>query len=179
MRKLIYFVAVTLDNFICREDGSIDGFAAEGDHIPAFFERLAEFDTILMGRETYEFGYRYGMRPGDLAYPQAGLHNYVFSRTIGPIESDGLTVVRTDAADEVRKLKRGVGRSLWLCGGGRLAGALLDARLIDELWLKVAPVAFGRGRPLFGGSATSFAADLQAARTFASGVVFLDYALRY
>jgi dihydrofolate reductase len=179
MRKLIYFVAVTLDNFICHEDGSIDGFAAEGDHIPAFFERLVEFDTILMGRETYEFGYRYGMKPGDLAYPQAGLHNYVFSGTVGAIESDQLTVVRTDAAAAVRQLKRGVGRSIWLCGGGRLAGALLEAKLIDELWLKVAPIAFGRGRRLFGDSVAPFVADLHAARTFSSGVVFLDYALRY
>jgi len=55
MRKLIYHVGTTLDNFICQEDGSIGGFLAEGDHIADYLDSLKHYDTVLMGKSTYEF----------------------------------------------------------------------------------------------------------------------------
>ena len=61
MKKLIYHVGTTLDNFICQEDGSIVGFLADGDHIPDYLESLKNYDTVLMGKSTYEFGYGFGL----------------------------------------------------------------------------------------------------------------------
>ena len=39
---------------------------------------------------------------------------------------------------------------LWLCGGGKLAGSLIEHQLIDQLVLKINPVMIGTGIPLFG-----------------------------
>ncbi|PKL30446.1 MAG: dihydrofolate reductase, partial [Spirochaetae bacterium HGW-Spirochaetae-10] len=56
MRKLIYHVAVTVDGFIARKNGSVDGFLMQGDHVDAYLEHLKDYDTVVMGRRTYEAG---------------------------------------------------------------------------------------------------------------------------
>src|SRR6266498_1193654 len=39
-------------------------------------------------------------------------------------------------------------KNIWIVGGGELAGAFVDAGLLDELILGVAPVTLGAGAPL-------------------------------
>ena len=57
--------------------------------------------------------------------------------------------MRHDPLARVRALKEDEGLDVWLCGGGRLAGALLAE--IDEIVLKRYPVVAGRGRPMLDG----------------------------
>ncbi len=82
MRKIVYHVGMTLDNYIAHEDGSIGGFSnfAEGEHVTEYLESLKAYDTVLMGRATYEFGYQYGLKPGQPAYPH--MQHYIFSKTL-------------------------------------------------------------------------------------------------
>jgi len=184
MRKLVYYVAVTLDGFIAAEDGTFDGFIFEGDHMSGinaeypdtlptqFREALGlqdapnrNFDTVLMGRNTYQI-------PGGLASPYAHLRQLVVtSQTIDT--PDDVEVIGQDVVERVRELKQQDGLDIWLCGGGKLAAALLPD--IDKLLLKIHPVVFGRGIPLFDGKAdiTKFART--DARLFESGVSFMTY----
>ena len=60
MRTLKYYVACSIDGFIAHGDGSFDGFVPEGEHVAAFFESYKWFDTVLMGRKTYEVGLKEG-----------------------------------------------------------------------------------------------------------------------
>ena len=41
-RKLVYYVACTVDGFISREDGSFDWALFHGEHFPDLIERLPE-----------------------------------------------------------------------------------------------------------------------------------------
>ena len=166
MRRLTYFVAVTLDGFIAGPDHGDptgpDGFwPLPGDHIEhlatQFPETLPEaarnalgvtatggsFDTALMGRRTYGIGLAAGVTN---AYPH--LRNVVFSRTLAGSPDPSVEVVAGDPVARVRALKDEPGAGLWLVGGGSLAGALYDE--IDELILKIAPITVGAGVPLFG-----------------------------
>ena len=180
MRQLIYYVATTIDHYIAREDGSIEGFLPEGDHIPAFLDSLHQFGGVLMGKHTYEFGYQYGLEKGQPAYADfPDLKNYIFSKSIDIESSERVEVVREDAIAFVKKLKQEQGKDLWLCGGGKLAGAMLEAELIDQLIIKINPVVFGAGIPLFGGSKKSISLDLFDSRIYNSGAVFLSYSIHY
>jgi dihydrofolate reductase len=60
MRALRYYLACTADGFIAHADGSFDGFLLEGEHVADFLESYKWFDTVLMGRKTYEVGLREG-----------------------------------------------------------------------------------------------------------------------
>ena len=172
MRSLIYDVAVTLDGRISDAQGGVAGFLQSGDHVDAYRARLEQYDTAIMGRRTYEFGYRWGMRPGDKPYPH--MEHYVFSSTLQLPAASQVKVVRTDAVAFVSNLKAAPGGDIYLCGGGALAGALLSARLIDRIVAKLNPAVAGAGVSLV---ADSVGAELALvdARTYASGVVQLTY----
>lgn len=162
MRELVYYVAVSLDGFIAGPNGEFDALDAEGDHMATIYERYpdamptagaaalgveqsgAVFDTVLMGWNTYAIGLPFGMTS-----PYSHLRQIVFSRS-HRAEGANLVVVDDDPVDVVRALKAEAGGTdIWLCGGGALAGQLVDE--IDRLVLKVNPKVFGTGIPLFAG----------------------------
>lgn len=178
MRNITYHVATSLDHYIAHEDGSIGGFLTEGDHIPAYLSHLQEYDTVIMGRQTYEFGYDYGLKPGQLAYPH--MQHYIFSKSLKvPKVSEKLEVVSEHQLDIIRSLKAGEGTDIYLCGGGIFAGWLLDEGLIDKLRIKLNPALFGKGISLFGESQRTVDLILSNTTTYHSGVVLLDYEIRY
>ncbi|SFR09502.1 Dihydrofolate reductase [Lentzea waywayandensis] len=184
MRKLVYYVAVTLDGYIAAEDGTFDGFVFEGDHMEGinavyadtlptqFREALGlqdapnrNFDTVLMGRNTYQI-------PGGLASPYAHLRQFVVTSQALDTPDD-VELIGEDVLGRVRSLKAEDGLDIWLCGGGKLAGELLPE--IDKLLLKIHPVVFGRGIPLFDGKADITKFQRTAAQLFESGVSFMTY----
>jgi dihydrofolate reductase len=163
MRSLVYFVATTLDGYIAGGDrGDPDFFPFEGPHvadllaefpemIPGHFrarlglnEDNQRFDTILMGRTTYDIG-----RVVGLTSPYPHLRQIVVSSSITAAPDPAVEVIGQDVIDRVRALKAEQGKDIWLAGGGRLAASVVDE--IDELILKVNPVVLGAGVPLFDG----------------------------
>ncbi|MFC1757272.1 dihydrofolate reductase family protein [Planctomycetota bacterium] len=172
MRRLIYDVAITLDGYICHEDGSIDGFVPEGEHVADYMDRLKSYDAVLMGRNTYEFGYRYGLKPGDKPYEH--MDNIVFSDSL-KFDSAQVRVVGQDELDVVHDLKQSEGGDIYLCGGGVLAGTLLENALIDQLIIKLNPIVFGDGTKLFGNSTKGVPLELVESKSYESGVTLNRY----
>jgi dihydrofolate reductase len=170
MRKLVYHVACTLDGFIAREDGSLDGFLEEGEHIRDYLDSLREYDAVLMGRRTYEVGLRLGVTS-----PYPAMEQYVISRTLAASPDPGVELVREDPGALVRRLKGEPGKDIYLCGGADLASHLLAEGLIDEIIVKLNPVVFGKGIPLFSKAIRRTALELISSRTYANGVVVLRY----
>jgi dihydrofolate reductase len=189
MRKLTYYAAATLDGFIAADDGSVGFFPVGGDHGPAIRSQYPEtlptkvrevfgiatgnisFDTVLMGRKTYDFGVRTGT-----SSPYRHLRQFVVSTTLPESPDPGIELISADPLDRVRELKRESGLGIWLCGGGELARCLLPE--IDQIFLKRYPVVLGSGRPLFGTGAriepTLF--RVTTSRMFKSGVSFVKFA---
>ena len=187
MRKLTYYIATSLDGFIAGPDGQFDFFGFEGDFAAAILAEFPEtlpgparaplgiadvpnqrFDTVVMGRGTYEPGLAAGLTS---PYPQ--LRQYVFSRTLVGADPD-VDIVDGDPVGFVRKLKLGTGLGIWLCGGGKLAAQLRDE--IDELILKINPLVLGAGIPLFAGEFRPAHLRLAETRTFATGTIMATYA---
>jgi dihydrofolate reductase len=144
MRSVLYGAACSLDGFIAGDNDEVEWLHWSDDVARISGEVWSTTDTVLMGRRTYEIAVQNGMD----AYP--GVQNIVFSRTLAlskPIPD--LTIVRDDAAGFVRDLKEQEGRGICVMGGGRLAGSLLAAGLIDEVGVNIHPVLLGTGIPLF------------------------------
>jgi dihydrofolate reductase len=189
MRNLTYYVACSLDGFIARPGGSLDFFLMEGDHIEDIVESFPEtvpthsrealgvrggnrvFDTVLMGRRTYEVGVREG-----IVSPYAHLRQYLFSSTMEASPSAEVELVRGDPPALVRRLKQEEGKGIWLCGGAVLAAELFPE--IDELILKVHPVVAGLGIPLFAREVPASRFEPVETRRLRSGVVRSSYRRR-
>lgn len=150
MPQLIYDVAVTLDGLIAGPDGDITRFPATGRLLSDYLARLQGYHVAVMGRATYEFGYRHGMAVGANPYPH--MRTLVFSRTLQLPPGALVEKVTGDATAVVAGLKHSAPGDIYLCGGGRLAGTLLAAGLVDRLRLKRAPALYGAGTPLFDGT---------------------------
>jgi dihydrofolate reductase len=173
MRKVIYHVAATVDGFIARADGSFDFFPMEGEHVADYLESLQTYDAVLMGRGTYEVGLKRGV-----TNPYPMMKSYVFSRSMQQSPDPAVRVVSTGAADFVRALKQETGRDIYLCGGGNLAAQLLSDGLIDELKIKLVPIALGSGVPMLGAIAKPLDLRLTASKIYGNGVLLLTYSVR-
>ncbi len=139
-RRVRYSVAMSLDGFIAGPNGEFDWILMDPDvDFEALFE---EFDTILMGRKTYEITRQ---QPGPGMPP--GIKVFVFSQTLQQSECAGVTVER-DPAETVASLKEEPGKDIWLFGGGLLFRSLLDRGLVDAVEVAIIPVLLGRGVPL-------------------------------
>ncbi len=150
MRKIIYYVATSIDGFIAGPDGDASKFVAQGKGVKKYLEDLKKFDTVIMGRKTYEFGYDFGLQPGQPAYPH--MRHLIFSDTLRFEDPHEKVQVCSPDIDLIKTLKSEAGSDIYLCGGGQFAGWLLDEGLIDEVILKINPIILGVGIPLFGTS---------------------------
>ncbi|MBB1260156.1 dihydrofolate reductase family protein [Streptomyces alkaliterrae] len=196
MRKLVYYVGVSLDGYIAGPGHEVDFFPF-GDEkqtaeymkwgptnfpetIPTFARDQfgivdapnKRFDTVVMGRGTYVPGLEAGFTS-----PYAHLRQYVVSTTTPRDIDPAVTVVDSDPLGLVRELKKEEGGlDVWLCGGGRLAGVLLPE--IDELVIKSYPVIAGSGIPVINGEFSPTLFDVTDRVTFDSGITVTSFARR-
>lgn len=193
MPELTYFVAASIDGHIAGPDGDFSAFPVTGDHIEMLVDDwtdtlpgaaltalgrsapLTRFDTVLMGWQTYASGFPFGVYD-----PYPHLRQVVFTHDPErSVDGDPGAVEFTNEQpdDVVRRLKAAEGVGIWLCGGGALAGQLVDE--IDVLVVKVNPFVFGAGIPLFAGLppvVRSWA--LTGSTAYDSGVVVNEYRRR-
>ncbi len=175
MRKIIYYVAVSLDGYISGPDDNVEGFVGSGSGVERYLADLKNFDTVIMGRKTYEFGYAYGLKPGQPAY--AGMQHYIFSNHL-TFEQPGESVhTKPMDLEEVRALKRQNGTDIYLCGGGQFAGWLLENDLIDQVKIKLNPLILGQGTRLFGDSTRVIQPQLLDSTLYDHGLQIITYSL--
>jgi dihydrofolate reductase len=168
MRTLRYNVAVSLDGFIADPGGGYDWIIM--DKSIDFAALFSEFDTLLMGRKTYEV-----LRAQEAGGPESGKKIVVVSRTLTPEDHPGVIVIADHIVEEVTALKRSAGGDIWLFGGGQLFRLLLDAGLVDRIELAVMPVMLGSGIPVLPPGARSPELRLLASRQLPSSILMLTY----
>lgn len=190
MRKLIYYVACTLDGFIAHEDGSFDCFLSEGEHFIDLLQNFPEtipahlrsefgvdaenqhFDAVLMGRKTYEVGVAVGV-----TNPYPHMQQYLLSRSLLESPNQAVELVTRNPLAKVKELKQGVGKDIWLCGGGEVATQLFPE--IDELILKVNPVVIGKGIPLFRGEVKPTTVEVLESKSYPNGFRIDHYRVKH
>ena len=169
-KRLRYQVAASLDGFIAGPNGEYDWIVM--DSSIDFAALYKEFDTVVMGRKTYEVVTAQG---GHGAMP--GLDVVVFSRSLSPASHKGVRIVNDDPGGVVTALKEKPGRDIWLFGGGSLFRSLLDAGLVDSVEIAVMPVLLGAGIPLLPPGATTKLVLTDHKLLPGSGILMLSYSI--
>jgi dihydrofolate reductase len=170
MRRLRYSVAASLDGFIAGPHGEFDWIVMDPDiDFPAMYR---EFDTLLMGRHTYEVMRAMGKEAG----PALDVPWVVVSRTLRAADHPGVTMV-TDPVQAATELKARPGeKDVWLFGGGELFRTLLAAGLVDTVEVAVIPVLLGGGIPLLPSPGPRANLRLTSHRLYEkSGIAFVVY----
>jgi dihydrofolate reductase len=177
MRKIIVSNLMSLDGFFEGPDHELDWFLVDEEFFEYARHMLRGVDTILFGRKTYLHMANYWpSAPADeIANQMNNLPKIVFSRTLQSAEWKNSTLVRSDAAAEISRLKQLPGRDMVILGSASLASFLLQRGLIDEYRVILNPVFLGGGKPLFQDVKQRLRLKLSRTKLFGSGVVVLYY----
>jgi len=139
-------------------------------------DEVAGTAAMLMGRRTYDwFAGRWPARRGELADRLNGLPKFVVSSTLDRADWNNSTVLGGDLADEVARLRQEISGDLVVPASVRIARALLEHGLVDEVRLKVFPVVLGAGQRLFGETGGPVSMRLAGVRTLDGDTVALTY----
>ena len=171
MRRIRYGVAASLDGYIAGPNGEADWITLDPE--VDFAEIWAEFDTLLMGRRTYQAAVQ---RLGEAAF--SGITSVVFSRTLKQDEHPKVKVVSELTREWVASLKAQNGKDVWLMGGSRLFRFFLDAGDVDRIDVAVIPVLLGAGVPLLPPPYSPTKLKLLSNRVYRSGRLSLAYEVR-
>jgi len=168
MRRVRFSVAMSLDGYIAGPKGESDWIVMDPDI--DFRALMGAFDTVLLGRKTYEATRHHG------GGGMPGMQAYVFSRTLRQADCPGVTV-SDNPAEVLAGLKSKPGKDIWLFGGGLLFGSLLELGLVDAVEVAVIPVLLGAGVPLLPHPAKQAKLRLVKHRIYEkTGTVSLEYA---
>ncbi|MGH9967314.1 MAG: dihydrofolate reductase family protein [Pyrinomonadaceae bacterium] len=171
MRRIRYAVATSLDGYIAGPKGEADWIIMDPDiDFAALFE---QFDTLLMGRRTFEMMAREGRAE------TPGMKTFVFSRTLRQQDYPGTTIVAENAEEIVAALRMEPGNDIWLFGGGSLFGSLLNAMLVDTVEVAIIPVLLGGGIPFLPPPAKQTKLKLTNQKVYKTGIVSLEYTVQY
>lgn len=172
MRKLILGLAISLDGYIEGAKGEYDWCFTDQDYgLKAFFDSI---DAMFVGRKSYEMMQQHESS-SDVAIPgMPMLTEYVFSKTLKSVKA-GAILIAEDAIHEAGRIKAETGKDIWLFGGASLSHSMLQAGLVDELWLSVHPVLLGSGKPLFREHSSRISLTLLESKTYNTGLVSLRY----
>jgi dihydrofolate reductase len=170
VRRIRYAVAASLDGYIAGPNGEAEWIILDPEI--DFGKLFKEFDTVLLGRRTFEAMAQTGNR----AMP--GLRTLVFSRTLSPPDHPEVTILGDCSEQVLADLRKEPGKDIWLMGGGTLFRNLLEAGFVDTVEVSFVPVLLGAGIPLLPPPTNGTKLELIRHRAYPTGIVSLEYAVK-
>jgi dihydrofolate reductase len=178
MRKIIAGLFISLDGVV---------EAPDQWHFPYFNDEMgeavggmmAESDTMLLGRKTYEGFASFWPNQGsevEGADHMNTIPKLVASTTLDRVDWQNSTLIKGNVAEELTRLKQQPGKNIGITGSATLVRSLLRDGVLDELHLLVHPIIVGQGQRLFDDMAAQVPLKLVSSKTFSTGVLSLVYA---
>ncbi|MDQ2080335.1 dihydrofolate reductase family protein [Xanthobacteraceae bacterium Astr-EGSB] len=178
MAKLIMWNLSTLDGMM---EGAGHDLSWHEDVWGEELERLSmeqgrSAGALLFGRLTYELmaGYWPG-ETGDIADFMNRIPKFVFSRSLTRADWNNTTLFHDDAPEQVARLKRDIGKDIFVFGSADFSASLIAHDLFDEFRIGLSPHVLGGGTPLFKPSSRRLKLTLVDAKPLSTGIVILRY----
>jgi dihydrofolate reductase len=187
---------MTADGYFAGRDGSLDWVVPAEEQAKRTAEDIANFDTALFGRRTYEIfegfwrplviddagtvpdPHNPGQRSsehGTLAIALNRMTKLVFSRTLNHVTWRNSRVLHELDPNAIETMKRQPGKDMIVFGSGSIVSQLTQHGIIDEYQFVVCPILVGNGWSLLSDVSKSLRLDLLEVKQYQSGDVFLRY----
>ncbi|MDF9830686.1 dihydrofolate reductase family protein [Parabacteroides sp. PF5-6] len=172
MKKIILYIAASLDQRIAEPDGSLDWlteFPNPQKIDYGYKDLLVSVDTIIMGGKTYR-----ELLSMDVIWPYTNQHTYVVSHHEWS-ERENVSFITENIIGRIKTLRNETGKDIWLVGGGELVSMLLASDLLDEIRITYFPVILGRGISLFPEQPKESKWKLSGSKSYGNGVLSVIY----
>ncbi len=185
MAKLIVFNLATLDGFFEGPNHDLSWHNVDKEFNEFAIENLNSICGLVFGRVTYQLMASYWQTKQALendpivAAKMNSLPKYVISKTLDKVEWNNSKLIKGNAADEIRKLKRSSNYDLDIFGSGKLISSLMGTDLIDEFRIMINPIILRKGTPLFTNINEKLKLELINTRSFKNGNLLLSYKPAY
>jgi dihydrofolate reductase len=177
MRKIVAGLFISLDGVVERPDQWHFGYFS--DEMGAIVgEQMAEADTMLLGRQTFDEFASYWPQQGPEVPGSEfinGTQKIVVSNTLKDVDWQPTTIISGDVNGQLTALKEQPGKDIAITGSPTLVRTLLRDGVLDELRLLVHPIVVGKGQRLFDGAEESTGLALLSTRTLPNGVLYQVY----
>ncbi|MGF0032252.1 dihydrofolate reductase family protein [Bariatricus sp. SGI.154] len=175
MRKVILYIAISLDGYIADKNGKVDwlneyGSDEDMEGADGYSLFLKKVDTVVMGYNTYHQIVT-ELSPEQWVYE--GLKSYVITHNKIPSNSE-IMFVNSSPGDLIKNLKKESGKDIWICGGANIINQLMQEELIDRFHISVIPTILGNGIKLFDEIDNEVKLDFVQTRS-GNGIVELVY----
>jgi dihydrofolate reductase len=183
MAKLVYSMITSLDGYISDESGSFDWATPDAEVFEFINDMERSVGTVLYGRRMYETMLYWETFDGsdddpienDFADIWRNQDKIVFSTTLAEPSSAKTRIERTFVPEEVLRMKQTSDTDLSIAGP-HIASQAIEAGLVDEMHLFIAPVTLGGGASAHPGEALT-ELELLDVNRFEGGFLHLHYAL--
>jgi dihydrofolate reductase len=170
-RKVLLYIAMSLDGYIARPDGNIDWLSTvqrEGEDY-GYGDFIKTVDTVIVGRKTYDKVLSLGV-----AFPHSDKECYIITRSERP-PIGRLIFYSKDLKELVASLREKQGGNIFVDGGAEIVNTMMKQGLFDEYIISIIPVFLGNGIRLFNDARPEESVTLASAVHFDSGLVQLHY----
>jgi dihydrofolate reductase len=169
-RKLILYIAMSLDGYIAKKDDNIDflSIVEKPDEDFGYADFLQNIDTVIWGRRTFDKVLSFGN-----GVPHKDKNVYVISSSKKGKEEHAEYC--SNVVELVNSLKQKVGKDIYCDGGAEIVFELLKHRLFDRLIVSIIPHLLGDGIRLFKDNNIEQYVQLKKSISFPSGLVQLWY----
>jgi dihydrofolate reductase len=169
-RKLVLYIAMSLDGFIAKKDDSLDflSIVETPNEDYGYAEFTNTIDTVIWGRKTFDKVRSFGP---DI--PHADKKVYVISKS--KVGIDGHVEYSNYVVDLVKKLKSEKGKDIYCDGGAEIVTLLIRSGLFDRIIISVIPHILGDGIRLFKENNLEQRLSLKKSVSYPSGLVQLCY----
>ncbi|HVM86792.1 MAG TPA: dihydrofolate reductase family protein [Puia sp.] len=185
MRKIILLAHISLDSFVAWPNGQLDGFDPSEENLQFVCSLTKNADAALFGRVSYALLNDYWPTAAFLPDATAGMiafsnwynnaQKMVISKTLADTGTDKITIINNDVIKGITKIKQQTGKDILIFGSPSVSQMLIQAGLIDNYWIFINPVIFGKGISLFNGTINNIKLKLESTRQFSNGEFGLYY----
>jgi dihydrofolate reductase len=184
MRKLVLIVHTSLDGFVAGPQGELSDFDPGEDNL-AFVASLTETaDAAMFGRVPYELLEAHwpfvkdqpDASPAAKKYSiwYAAAQKIIISKSLD-LPDSSVIIIRENLKDSIEKIKSGPGKDILIFGSPSLTQLLMEEDLIDQYWIFINPVIFGKGIQLYPKGSDLKKFTLVRQETFPNGEIGLCY----
>lgn len=149
MKKVILYIAVSLDGYIADRDGSVSWIKSQDESVEpedTFTPFFDSVDTVIMGKRTYD---QIVTELSPNHWPYMGATTFVITHNDSYIDTDCIRFRNTSVCRLVDELRQQSGKNIWICGGAQIINQLIEKDMITTYHIAVIPIILGGGIRLF------------------------------